>query len=118
VVSDASGATYATGTFTDSVAIGDTLIRSRGDKDVFLVKLSPTGALAWVRAVGSVALESAPHVSLEDEGRVIILGMTKGEMDCGTGPLNTWDSPTFFLCIFGGPDGRTLAAGVFPTGNL
>jgi hypothetical protein len=125
-VFDAMGATYATGTFVGEVVIGDTLIRSRGNKDVFLVKLNARGGFEWVRAFGSTEGEKAPHVTIEDElreiegeprQRVTIVGMTKGEMDCGTGPLNTWDSSTFFVCIFGSRDGMTLNAGVFPTGN-
>jgi hypothetical protein len=117
-VTDAAGATYAAGTFVGTVAVGDTVIKSRGDKDVFVMKLGPTGAFEWVRAVGSIAPEGAPRVSVQDGLRVTILGMTKGEMDCGTGPLNTWDSSMFFVCIFGSDDGKTLNAGVFPTGNL
>lgn len=114
-VSDENGARYATGTFVGVVAIGDTVIKSRGDKDVFLLKLDPAGKFLWVRAVGSASAESAPRVTLESTGRVSVLGMTTGEMDCGSGPLPTWSSDTFFLCIFGG-DGLSLVSGVFPTG--
>lgn len=117
-VTDETGATYATGTFVGKVLIGNTVIKSRGDKDVFLIKLTPSGAFGWIRAVGSAALENAPRVTLDEGHRITIIGMTKGEMDCGTGPLNTWDSSQFFVCIFGGYDGSTLNGGVFPTGNL
>lgn len=118
VVTDESGSTFATGTFVGRVTIGDSTVISRGDKDVFLLKLTRSGAIEWVRAVGSAASETAPHVALDDGQRVTVIGMTKGEMDCGTGPLNTWDSSTFFLCVFGAGDGVTLNAGAFPTGNL
>jgi hypothetical protein len=115
-VRDESGATYVTGTFVGSVGIGGTVIASRGDKDVFLLKLDPAGAFQWVRAVGSASDESAPRVTLDDE-RVTVVGMTKGEMDCGSGPRPKWNSETFFVCIFGGADGTSLASGVFPTGS-
>lgn len=117
-VYDQMGATYATGTFVGRVVVANTTITSRGDKDVFLLKIDRAGAFEWVRAVGSAALESSPHVSLDKDRRVTITGMTKGEMDCGAGPLPTWDSSTFFVCIFGGNDGSSLSGGVFPTGNL
>ena len=117
-VTDENGATFATGTFIGKVTIGDSTVISRGDKDVFLLKLSRSRVVEWVRAVGSAAPEAAPHVSIDDGTRVTVIGMTKGEMDCGTGPLNTWDSSTFFLCVFGAGDGATLNAGAFPTGNL
>lgn len=126
VVIDAAGATYATGTFVGKIVIGDTLVRSRGNKDILLVKLDAGGGFEWVRAFGSSELESAPRVALEDAvvtpdeapyQRVTIVGMTKGEMDCGTGPLNIWASGTFFVCVFGSEDGMTLNAGAFPTGS-
>ena len=114
-VYDEHGSLYATGTFVGIVSIGNTVIKSRGDKDVFLVKLDALGTFQWVRAVGSASAESAPRVTLESTGRISVIGMTNGEMDCGTGPLPTWSSDTFFLCIFGG-DGVSLVSGVFPTG--
>ena len=85
-------------------------------EDVFLMKLDMRGNLEWVRAVGSVWAESAPRVTVEG-GSVTLVGMTKGEMDCGSGPLQRWSSDTFFLCIFGGVDGAAVSGGVFPTGT-
>ncbi len=113
---DDLGNRYATGTFVGVVSIGNTVITSRGDKDVFLLKLDSTGAFQWVRAVGSASAESAPRVTLESTGRISLIGMTNGEMNCGSGPLPTWSSDTFFLCIFG-RDGAALVSGVFPTGS-
>ncbi len=116
-VTDSAGASYATGTFEGRVTIGDrTWIQSRGDKDVFLLKIDEKGHLLWVRTVGSGLAESGPRVTLDpDSTHVHIVGITKGKMDCGSGPLPTWSSDTFFFCVFGG-DGAPLSGGVFPTG--
>jgi hypothetical protein len=116
VVDPITGATYATGTFVDDALIGDTLVKSRGDKDVFLLKVDPTGAFEWVRAVGSAYAESEPRVTLSGV-EVNVIGMTMGAMDCGAGPLPTWSSDTFFFCVFGATDGTSLSGGVFPTGK-
>lgn len=116
VVDPTSGATYAAGTFLNDVVIGRTLIKSRGDKDVFLLKVDANGTFEWVRAVGSVFAESDPHVAL-DGAQVNVIGMTMGAMDCGAGPLPTWSSDTFFFCVFGATDGTSLSGGVFPTGK-
>jgi hypothetical protein len=116
IVDSASGATYATGTFVDDVVIGNTLLESKGDKDVFLMKIDSTGTFEWVRAVGSAYAEREPRVTLEGD-EVNVIGMTDGAMDCGTGPLATWSSETFFFCIFGAADGTSLSGGVFPTGT-
>ena len=65
--------------------------------------------------MGSAKSESGPRVSLDD-GRVSVVGLTAGEMDCGGGPLPTWSSQTFFLCLFGQTDGDSVGGGSFPTG--
>ena len=116
-VTDSTGASYATGTFEGRVTIGDrTWIQSRGDKDVFLLKIDEKGHLLWVRTVGSGLAESGPRVTIDpDSMHVHLVGITKGKMDCGSGPLPTWSSDTFFFCVFGG-DGAPLSGGVFPTG--
>jgi|GEM_PF-2199401 len=117
VAKDARGSRFVTGTFRDRVTIGDTVLKSRGDKDVFLLKMEPSGALAWARSIGSEWQESAPRISVDAQtGKVTVVGMTDGAMDCGAGPLPTWDSETFFLCTFGNDDGTAIASGVFPTG--
>ena len=115
-VIDEHGATFATGTFVGTVGIGHTYITSRGEADVFLLKIDPAGAVEWVLAIGSASAERAPRVALDGES-VTVIGMTKGEMNCGSGPLPTWSSDFFFLCMFAGLDGETQSGGVFPTGN-
>ena len=116
-VTDASGNWYATGTFMGTIIIGEVAaIQSHGDKDVFLLKANRQGRLVWVRAIGSGLAESGPRVTLEDDStHVHLVGTTKGKMDCGSGPLPTWSSDTFFFCVYGG-DGAPLSGGVFPTG--
>lgn len=116
-VTDASGAWYATGTFRGSIVIGEeAAIFSHGDTDVFLLKANREGRLLWVRAIGSGLAESGPRVTLDDDAtHVHLVGTTKGRMDCGSGPLPTWSSDTFFFCVYGG-DGAPLSGGVFPTG--
>ena len=116
IVDTGSGATYATGTFVREVDIGGTPVKSKGDKDVFLLKVDLTGAVEWVRAVGSAFAETEPRVTLSGS-EVNVIGMTDGAMDCGSGPLATWSSDTFFLCVFGSTDGTSLSGGVFPTGT-
>jgi hypothetical protein len=116
VVDPASGATYAAGTFVNEVVIGQTLIKSHGDTDVFLMKIDGAGTFEWVRAVGSAYAENRPRVTLAGS-EVNVIGMTDGAMDCGSGPLATWSSATFFFCVFGAADGTSVSGGVFPTGT-
>jgi hypothetical protein len=119
-IRDDSGATYWAGVFVGRIRGGGAVLVSHGDADVFVVKQAPDGAIDWAVSVGSAARESSPRVTLEtaDSGRdVVLLGLTRGAMDCGRGPLPTWSSDTFFMCIFSGLNGASTAGGVFPTGN-
>lgn len=117
-VVDETHAQYVTGTFMGTVVIGNTSITSKGDRDVFVLKLDQNGGFQWVRAVGSASAEHSPKVTLSLESdRVTVVGITDGEMDCGAGPMAPWSSETFFLCIFAGTDGALKGSGVFPTGE-
>lgn len=116
-VRDSSGNLYETGTFVRTMWTGTSLLRSRGDRDVFLIKTTAEGNPLWAISIGSALRESGPKVSLDDDGNVSVLGITKGQMDCGQGPLSSWSSETFFLCSFKASDGTTIVGGAFPTGS-
>lgn len=117
-VMDETRSQYVTGTFMGTVILGNATITSKGDKDVFLLKLDPTGGFRWVRAVGSASAERSPKVTLSlESNHVTVVGITDGEMDCGAGPMAPWSTETFFLCIFSGTDGALKGSGVFPTGE-
>jgi hypothetical protein len=117
VMDPATGASYAAGVFEGRTVIGGVAIRSRGDKDVFLMKIDSQGSFEWVRAVGSAMAESRPRVLLDDgTNHVQLVGTSRGRMDCGSGPMQIWSSETFFFCVFGRTDGAAISSAVFPTG--
>ena len=109
------GSSFVSGTFSGALRFGSTILTSQGGDDVFLARVGPDGDVAWARAVGSRGKEREPNVSFED-GRVKLLAMTDGAVDCGRGPLQTWSSEAFFLCTFE-PDGEPIDGASFPTGR-
>lgn len=114
---DSDGAVYSTGTFVGRIVVEGRRLSSKGGEDVFVAKWAPDGSLVWVLAVGSPEKESTPRVTSVDSGRVHVVGLTEGRMDCGSGPLPIWSSgDTFFVCSFRALDGAWLAAGTFPVG--
>jgi hypothetical protein len=112
---DADGSHYVTGVFSGTIAIGAVLLESQGGKDIFIARLRPDGTVIWAQAIGSKNDEGGPKVTFSD-GRVKLVGMTSGPVDCGQGPLNTWSTETFFLCTFGA-DGEPINGASFPTGR-
>lgn len=113
--SAADGTRYVAGIFSGALRVGATFLASRGGDDVFLARIRPDGGIAWARAVGSKGRESGAKVDFED-GRVKLLAMTDGAVDCGRGPFKTWSSEAFFFCTFG-PDGEPIDGASFPTGR-
>jgi hypothetical protein len=109
------GSRYVAGVFSGTIRLGAHELQSRGGDDIFVARVRPPGGVAWARAIGSKGEESSPKVTFDD-GRVTIVAMTNGAVDCGQGPLNTWSTETFFVCTFG-PDGAPINGGTFPTGR-
>lgn len=109
------GSRFVVGVFSGTLRLGNVFLQSRGGDDVFLVHLFPNGSVDWARGIGSENDERAPRVEL-DAGRVDVIAMTRGAVDCGAGELRSFEGEAFFLCIFD-ERGRPLRGGAFPTGR-
>ena len=115
VITD-DGSMYGAGTFTGSLFVGNDRLKSRGEEDVFLVRFNPDNRIAWIRSIGSVRSERAPKVTYSD-GKVRILAVTDGQVDCGSGDMDgRWSSEMFFYCLYE-TNGDAINGGTFPTGS-
>ncbi len=91
---DDAGNVYVTGYFTDTVDFDpgpDTFaLVSRGDKDVFVQKLSPTGDLIWVKQMGGANADEGLAIAVDPAGNVYTAGTFRGVVDFnpGTGTNN------------------------------
>ncbi len=110
------GSSYVAGVFSGMLVVGGVMLTSHGGDDVFVARLRPRGSAMWAQAIGGKQDEADPKVSFDD-GRVTVVGMTGGAVDCGDGPIDGWTSRTFFVCTFD-PDGRPRSGGTFPTGTV
>ena len=100
---DAAGSFYVTGAFSDTAALGGGPVTSAGGKDVFLVKLDPSGNHLWTKTWGSPfdegGISSSGYykgtcVALGAAGDIYLAGMYMGgdsasppAIDFGLGPL-------------------------------
>jgi hypothetical protein len=109
------GSRYVVGVFSGIVRTGDIVLQSRGGDDVFLARLLPDGTVDWARAIGSQDDERAPRVEL-DAGRLSVIAMTRGTVDCGGGELRSFSGEAFFMCTFD-ERGKPLTGAAFPTGR-
>ncbi len=74
------GGLYVTG-YTE----GDFGGPNAGDKDLFVVRLSPDGEQEWVTQLGSDALDWTQGVGLGPDGSVLVAGSTEGSFARGLG---------------------------------
>lgn len=86
---DTAGNLYLTGYFTDTVDFDpgpDTLaLISRGDKDVFVQKLSPAGDLVWVKQMGGTGADVGMAIAVDLAGNVYTAGSFVGVVDFNPG---------------------------------
>ena len=80
---DANGNTYTLGYFSGTTNIGGTILTSYGYNDGFLAKYSPTGALLWVRQIGSASNDYPSNFVLDGAGNAYVLGENGGSISLG-----------------------------------
>lgn len=136
---DPSGNLYAVGAFQGTIDFspGDGIIdlTSAGDFDIYVLKLDPSGALLWSKALGGPALDAVFDVHLDNDKNVFLTGSFAGisDMDPGAGEAKITSSGLTDVFVtkldsdgkfswarsFGGSDrdtGNSVAAD--PSGNI
>jgi hypothetical protein len=85
VAADEAGNTVTTGWFQeakDAVDFGKGgTIRSKGNKDVFVVKLDPQGATTWVQTWGDHDHDQGRGVALDSKGNAVVVGIYRFKLD-------------------------------------
>lgn len=82
---DANGFIYVHGSFifecNFNTSGGETIITSNGSDDVFVVQLSPTGNLNWVKTFGSTGTEDYMDMEVTANGKIYLTGEMAATMD-------------------------------------
>lgn len=82
---DANGFIYVNGSFISTCNFdpngGSANVTSNGSDDVFVVQLTPAGALNWVKTFGSVGTEDFMDMDVTSFGDVYVTGEMAGDMD-------------------------------------
>ncbi|MBG8553680.1 T9SS type A sorting domain-containing protein [Hymenobacter guriensis] len=99
-VFDAAGNLYDAGYFTETITIGGTTLKSKGAIDVYLAKFSPTGALLWVRQLGTANDELIYGICLDAANNVYLTGTFTASLDLGNGVKLTGNSNPYNFFAF------------------
>lgn len=93
-ISDRTGNSYFLGSFTDSMAVGPTLLKSKGGEDLFLMKVDLVGNVIWVQSFGGPGQNVGIGLTLDSLGNPIICGYFNSSMSIGD---STWTGTGGFL---------------------
>ena len=90
VAADSAGNTVTTGWFQNSVDFGKGgAITSKGNKDVFALKLDAKGAVAWVQTWGDHDHDQGRGVALDPDGDAIVVGAFRFKLALVDPPIDS-----------------------------
>ena len=106
VAVDSNSNVFVTGAFQGTVDFGNGFIlTSAGLSDIFIAKLSSSGATSWAKRVGSSSDDYGYGIAVDGTGDVLCTGFFQGTVDFGNGiPLTSTGMDTF-VAKFSGNDG-------------
>lgn len=96
-VDQSTGEVVVTGRFAQTVDFGSSTLSSAGVYDVFVAKLSLTGAPLWAVAIGGQGDDDAAGVAVGSDGTVAVTGRFNGSLACGGTQLASAGSADIFL---------------------
>ncbi|HEY4526989.1 MAG TPA: hypothetical protein VJK53_04045, partial [Candidatus Paceibacterota bacterium] len=99
VAVDNVGNVYAAGIFSNTVSIGDGLLKltSRGIGDIFVMKFDRQGKLLWHHEYGSTGDDNAFDIDVDRDGNVVLNGWFNGTVDLGGKVLTSLGGRDQFL---------------------
>lgn len=127
----ADGAIYVTGSFKRSMNVAGTTFQSKGNEDVYLLKLDSQGGVLWSKHFGSHYKDFGQRVAVDGRGHVVLLAeftddvafggetlASMGNRDLAVVKLDA-DGQHLWSKRFGSPfDEFGLGLAVDPAGNI
>jgi len=106
---DAAGNSYVTGYFSGTAKFGGFTLRSRGDRDIFVLKCDAGGQVLWARRAGGASTDLGLCIAVDHEGSSLIGGYFLGTADFGAATLSSNGSADAFVAKLD-TDGQVLWA--------
>jgi gliding motility-associated-like protein/uncharacterized delta-60 repeat protein len=125
ITADADGNIYATGNFQGTLDFdpnsGVVNMTSAGDRDIFVVKLDPSGQLVWARRMGGTLADNGNSIDVDGSNNVYVLGNFFGTADfdpgAGTYALSPVGQDDFFMVKLDPSSNLIFASGIGGTGR-
>jgi len=100
VVTDASGNIYIFGNFEGTIDFGTGGLTSAGFTDVFIAKSSALGVPIWSNRFGDSSEQTARGLAIDGSSNLAITGLTRGDIDFGSGTLTGSSDGDIYLAKF------------------
>ncbi len=100
VAVDPDGNVLLTGQFAETLDFGGDPLVSAGEKDIFLAKLTSSGAHVWSQRFGDSASQMPMSVACDASGNVLIAGTFEGSVDFGGGARVSQGGYDIFVAKF------------------
>jgi hypothetical protein len=84
---DPAGNIVITGSFDNEISFGGDKLKSQGESDIFVAKLSPQGEHMWSRRYGAARDDVGYGVGTDKYGNIVVGGWFWHTVDFGGGPL-------------------------------
>lgn len=85
---DAAGNAYVTGVLEGAETYGSTTLFSNGDRDVFILKVSPTGTILWAKSFGGPDPDEVYAMDVHPDGQIVLAGEFQDVVDFDPGPVD------------------------------
>ena len=89
VAVDATGNSYVSGNFENTVTIGSTSLTSAGSTDAFVAKLNSSGVVQWAKGYGGAQADWSHGVGVDGNGNVFVGGGFRDTMSVGSTTLTS-----------------------------
>lgn len=89
VAADAAGNTVTTGWFQGGIDFGAGAVTSKGNKDVFALKLDAKGALVWAHSFGDKDHDQGRAVAIDEKGAAHLAGIYRFKLTAGSTTLDS-----------------------------
>jgi len=97
MVLDGSGNIYVIGDFWGVASFGAHKLVSKGDSDVFVAKLDPSGTFSWAVSAGSVGFDAGRGIGVDAAGNVFVTGSFVGGASFGPHVLSAGAARNIFV---------------------
>lgn len=87
IATDAESNIVVGGSFTGTATFGGVALASKGNSDIVVFKLDPTGNPLWSKSFGSSSADNTRAIGVDAAGNILVVGAAAAVIDFGGGPL-------------------------------